>query len=518
VADAKVGADAKASLGLALVLTLMAVVIDDGTVAWLLAPVILGSTLFAMSRAPLRHSLFGLMLLNLMLENPTDRPSDGLWHSPLFSLGCLMLAHMNQLTGVSLLVFSGSDLLVFALIGIALARRSSGWKLDRAGRVWSPKILRTLAYVSLAGTLYVTLRGLVGGGDMQKAIWQIEKVIYIPALFLLFDAGLRSREDFVTVGKIIIIGAIYKALMACYVMWGVTWKDEPPAYGTSHHDSLLFACAVTLLISLLIHRARANSGRVALCVFPILVAGMIANNRRMVWVQIALVFMTLYFTMPMNSVKRKIKSGLFKASPFVVIYMIVGWFSSGTGIFKPIGTLKSVLQPATDISTMTRDIENYDLAQTLRQNPFVGSGYGVPYLELISLPPMPHPLERWLPHNSLLGLWFAAGYVGYTLMTLLWAAGVYMGVRAYRSAHQKIDRAAALVCFGAVLMYMIQCYGDVGLGSWPAVFTVAPALAIGGKLAVITGAWPTGKRPDGRPEGAIDHGPERRDKRKDQAI
>jgi hypothetical protein len=50
-----------------------------------------------------------------------------------------------------------------------------------------------------------------------------------------------------------------------------------------------------------------------------------------------------------------------------------------------------------------------------------------------------------------------------------------------------------LPCFGSVLMYMIQCYGDVGIGSWTAVFTVAPALAVSGKLAVLSNAWPVGR-------------------------
>jgi hypothetical protein len=45
------------------------------------------------------------------------------------------------------------------------------------------------------------------------------------------------------------------------------------------------------------------------------------------------------------------------------------------------------------------------------------------------------------------------------------------------------------VSFGAVLIYILQSWGDMGLGSWIGVFTVAPALAMAGKLAVESGGW-----------------------------
>ena len=42
-----------------------------------------------------------------------------------------------------------------------------------------------------------------------------------------------------------------------------------------------------------------------------------------------------------------------------------------------------------------------------------------------------------------------------------------------------------------IVVYLVYCYGDLGLGTWTSVFTVAPAFAIASKLAVTTGAWPS---------------------------
>ena len=47
---------------------------------------------------------------------------------------------------------------------------------------------------------------------------------------------------------------------------------------------------------------------------------------------------------------------------------------------------------------------------------------------------------------------------------------------------------AALI-IGITVAYLVHCYGDMGLGTWASVFTVAPAFALMAKQAVATGAW-----------------------------
>ena len=72
----------------------------------------------------------------------------------------------------------------------------------------------------------------------------------------------------------------------------------------------------------------------------------------------------------------------------------------------------------------------------------------------------------------------------------MFIAGVFFGTRAYRKSKKPNERAAALVSVASVVVYSVHCYGDMGLGTWVGVFTVAPALAVAGQLAVATGAWP----------------------------
>jgi hypothetical protein len=88
-----------------------------------------------------------------------------------------------------------------------------------------------------------------------------------------------------------------------------------------------------------------------------------------------------------------------------------------------------------------------------------------------------------------LGLYCYGGFVGYAGITALWVGGVYMSIRSYHYCKAPLEKAAALCCLGAILVYYLQCFGDMGLGSWTGVFLVAPSIAVATKLAMASGAW-----------------------------
>ena len=95
---------------------------------------------------------------------------------------------------------------------------------------------------------------------------------------------------------------------------------------------------------------------------------------------------------------------------------------------------------------MWRDLENYDLFYTLRHNPVLGTGYGHGYTEVVWLPDVSnaYALYRFLPHNSILGLWAYGGLVGFTALWTMLVVGVFLAARAYRHAvtRRRPDRGA----------------------------------------------------------------------------
>ena len=100
------------------------------------------------------------------------------------------------------------------------------------------------------------------------------------------------------------------------------------------------------------------------------------------------------------------------------------------------------------------------------------------------------PQYRYVPHNSVLGLLAFGGVVGLSAIFLTLGVGIFLAARAHRFAASPAERAAALAVIAAVVVYLVQCYGDMGIVSWTGVFTLAPALAVAARLATATGAWP----------------------------
>ena len=288
--------------------------------------------------------------------------------------------------------------------------------------------------------------------------------------------------------------ACLKAMLAIYIRATVPPPpgEETLQYATTHADSMLFAVAFCSVLALLVHRRGGRRVLLIAAVLPLLIAGMVANGRRLAWVELAAGVATVVALTPWSAAKRAVLRGAIMASPLAIAYAVVGW-GSGAGIFRPVHTLRSVVDSKSDPSTMWRDLENYDLFYTLRQTPVLGTGYGHGYVEVVSLPDVSssYALYRFLPHNAILGLWAYGGLVGFTMLWAILVVGVFLAVRAYRHAVTAGDRTVAVTAVSVVVVYLAYCFGDLGLGTWTSVFTVAPALAIASKLAVATGAWPS---------------------------
>src|SRR5207247_10709357 len=96
-------------------LTVVAVVLGEGSVAVAVTPLIVAALVWWMWKAPLRISVLLLMFVGLVLEDPDQRPAGGAWESPLSTLGAVMLAHLNVTIWFGALFFSGIGVVVVFL-------------------------------------------------------------------------------------------------------------------------------------------------------------------------------------------------------------------------------------------------------------------------------------------------------------------------------------------------------------------------------------------------------------------
>jgi len=477
-------------------LTLALLLIGNGDLRLALAPVALTLVVRAAIKAPLRHSLLVLGFLCLTLENPAEAPPVHLWTPPFYTLGALLLTHMNTVVPVKALMFSALDVLLVLLIGIWVARRMGGAQIDLQGHVPPAPPLRRAVLFCLAAIAFVWGFGMLRDGfSFSNSLWQVHRVIYLPCIFLLFTAGLRGPADTRALGITLVAAALLRACIAIYLRARFPDTTLMP-HATTHGDSMLFSAGVLLMTALFFERPSRKGLALIAASVPVLIWGMIANNRRLAWVELASCFLIIYFITPMTRLKRRVAQTVALCIPLLVLYAAIGWGRS-TGAFAPVHLFRSVIDAQADTSTQWRELENYNLYYTLKDNPILGTGFGHEYIEQIILPDISsYSLYRYAPHNSILGLLVYAGYVGFAGLWMIVPLGIFFAARCYRFSVVPRDRVAALTCVGVLVNFSVHCFGDMALGSWTSVFTVAPALALTAKQAVATGAWPLALRRD----------------------
>jgi O-Antigen ligase len=476
-------------------LSLVLAFVGDGSIGLALLPLGLAVLILAAARAPLRWSLLALAFLSMTLENPSEAPAMHRWRSPLYTVGALLLTHMNVTLPVKDLIFSGLDV-ALVLFGVIWAvRRMSGSRVDVEGHVPPAPPLRSAALLCLGCIALVWGHGaLLEGFSFGDSLWQVFRVVYLPSVFLLFCAALRGPVDARAAGTVLLLAAVVRALLAVYLRLKFPDVEFMP-HATTHADSMLFSDAVLLVAVVLFEKPTRRNLALAACTVPLFVWAMMANNRRLVWVELGLCLLVVHFITPMTRLKRRIAQGIVVLLPVLALYVGVGW-KRASGPFAPVHTLRSVLDSESDTSTRWRDWENYNLYVTWKANPVFGTGFGHEYTEVVKLPDIStaYSLYRYAPHNSILGLLAYSGPIGFLGIWLIVPLGLLLAVRTYRFSVMPADRSAALACVGVLVAYAVHCYGDMGLGTWTSVFTVGGALAIVAKQAVVTGAWPLSPR------------------------
>ena len=468
--------------------TLAAVVAGGGSLALATVPLLGAAGLYALGKARARTSALVALFLVLALENPGD--AGGRWQSPLHELGALLLANLNLSLPVRALRFTGLDVLMALLLVVLLCRRAVRSPVDHSA-VPAARPMSWAAATWLGTVLMLWAYGLARGGDFRNSLWQCHQLLWLPGAYFVFQSALRDPRDHGALARVVVAAAGVKAGLALWVRLTVSASPQVLPTATSHGDSALFACAFALVAALLLEQAVPGRVPAAGFVLALLAAGMLANNRRLAWVEVAAALAVVYVAASATAVKRAITRAGVMAAPLLALYCAAGWASSSIA-FKPVRVVRSLVEPRADVSTAMRDIENFNLLWTLRDHPLLGTGFGHEYVEKVRGMDISSIFAqyRFVPHNSVLGLLASGGVVGLSGIFLTFVVAVYLAARAHRFARSPADRAAALAVIAAVVVYLIQCYGDMGLVSWTGLFTLAPALVVAARLAAATGAWP----------------------------
>jgi len=430
-------------------------------------PAVFAAILYATVRVPLRWSAIALLTILLTVDGPAD--GAGLWHSPFVALG-------EWLQNASALRLSGIEWIAIFLLGVHVFRGATGSQIDGFDRLPTARILKDFLFLYVVGTIFIYVNGLLRGGDV--ALWKLRNLLQVPLLFLLFNAAFRGPLDHQVLGRVIVFAALVRSAFAAWIQYVVAPRATggPVDFATSHADSALFTVTVILLLSTLIEHGR-RALRQVLWLLPPVLIGIVANRRRIAWIIVLISLAVMWRVNPKTAWKRRLRRSAILALPIVALYVAVGW-GGRSSLFAPLNAFRTVSE-TTDLSTLWRDIENWNISMSIREGPVIGIGLGQEYAEY----------RAW-PHNSVLGLLLFGGLLGFTAIWLPHAVTVFLAVRSCRFALLPEDRTASVACLAAIVAVMVLAYGDLGLNFMECRVFMALAMAVTGKLAVATGAWP----------------------------
>ncbi|MBI5493969.1 MAG: O-antigen ligase family protein [Deltaproteobacteria bacterium] len=477
-------------------LVVLGVVINaatGGNVLLAVLPALVIAGAWALWRLPMRHTLLVLLLVALVVDNPSERPQQGRWQSLLYDPGTLLYLNLHVTTGVSALRFSLLEVLLAFLAAVAAARAVRGTTEDGpAGAAGARPLGQALVTYSAALAVFAAW-GLVRGGSGVQILWQVRQLGWLPVLVFLAMRAFRSRADVWRLSAAMILAALIRGGVGIYYYFAICRpQGYTPDFVTTHGDSMLFGIAFIIPLICLLERPGASSVWLSLLVLPPVGLALVLNNRRLAFVSLLVALVALAFSLR-RSVRLALARALIVGAPLLLGYIVLGW-NSASAFFAPIARIKSAADPG-NTSNQTRDIENTNLIVTYLQNPLVGSGFGHEYIEGVRAFDISTLFAqyRYIAHNSVLWLWSQAGIVGFLLFWAPFLVGVFLATRTYRCAESGTQRVAAMTTLAALVCYFGQAYGDMGLQSWTGTLVLSAWLGVTGHLAVVTSAWPEGE-------------------------
>ncbi len=462
-----------------------------GSPAWALLPVAVTAGAYVVASVPLRWSASVMLFLPLALDETEGTYPQ--WRTPFVGITDLLTQRLDAVSGIPLPV-TGAEAGLVCLLAVWLYRRIAGSRIDTEGQVEPARVIRDLLLLCVAGVVLSEMVGVARG--LGTVPWKVRNLLHPVAFALLFLAAYRGPRDHATIGRLVVVAACVKSILAIIVQRIARAETGGIyAWAVGHGDSMLFAVAVVLLtVDLLERPSRSRLVRAAVTL-PLIVLGMMENNRRLVWVMLLVSFLAIYLVAPMRTWKRSLTRLAVAALPVVLLYVGVGW-NRGNPVFAPIKTLRGISGSSTNRSTYWREVENWNIAMSMRDGPLLGPGLGGAYTEYLpndDISGAYKEFREW-PHNSVIGLLFCMGLFGFTATWALLAGVFFLAVRSYRMATAPEHRVAALGCVAAVIACQVMAWGDLGAHFVQYKVFAGLAIAVSAKLAVVTGAWPARHR------------------------
>lgn len=420
-----------------------------------LAPFIgLGVTLL-LWRFPLL-SVFGLMVAATLFEFV------GEGDARLFTIQLGFWSNLSK-RGISGGIFSPAEILLVAGLVIWFLRGLFSQTLEFR---WSP-LLRTYGLylgVVIVGYVY----GILNGGDARIGLYEIRPLVYVVPMFFLAINLLRTKRHIETLGWIIILGTGIKGIQGSWAYLVTFGRNFEGNSLLDHDEAVFFPAYYVFLILMFVFGGDPRQKRVALYLLPWVIVADFANKRRSSTGALLVGLVVLLFILftILQRYRLHVLRGSIIALVLISIYSAAFW-NSNSRFAQPLRAIRSQIAPdSRDASSdLYRVQENENLMYGIRQNPILGIGYGIRMQNVSGMVDLSNVTDLlfYMPHNSILWIWWRLGLSGFVLFWTAMGAAIIRNCFLARSATDPYVRRWAIFAVIVVIMSLLMGWWDLGV-------------------------------------------------------
>ncbi len=328
---------------------------------------------------------------------------------------------------------------------------------------WNPGAFFGWFALYLAWCVFGFINGLEKGGDITTALWEVRAQAYFALAYLLATNLITDRKHALTLMWVMLIGIGAKTIVGT-----VNFAKNPNVSADegvlSHEDSLL--CNIVLFGALLYTIAQVDPklkwGFIAFV--PTALITDLANGRR---AAIAAFIVAFPIVIAMSAVLlRERRAALIRflvAFAFIsAIYLPIAWHGQGPWAL-PARAIRSRTSPdgRDAASDYYRLSENMNLSLTRDTSPWLGYGYGRPYVVAFTQFGRFDPFMNVLPHNGILWIWMRLGNIGFVLFWMFVATVLIRGPQLLKAIRDPRLQVIGILVIAEFLMHLI--YGEYDL-------------------------------------------------------